>query len=66
MPEILNESGLAQSRGQARKDIKSGGVYVNSERIDDDQHKLNPNDLMFNKYVLLRRGKRNYAVVIVS
>ena len=66
LPEILNESGLAQSRGQARKDIKSGGVYVNSERIADDQHKLSPNDLMFNKYVLLRRGKRNYAVVIVS
>jgi len=64
LPELLHESGLAQSRGQARKDVKGGGVYVNSKRIDDEQHKLTEADLMFDKYVLLRRGKRNYAVII--
>ena len=64
LPELLHEAGLAQSRGQARKDVKGGGVYVNGKRIDDEQHKLTTSDLMFEKYVLLRRGKRNYAVVI--
>ena len=63
LPELLHEAGLAQSRGQARKDVKGGGVYVNGKRIDDEQHKLTTSDLMFEKYVLLRRGKRNYAVV---
>ena len=63
LPELLHEAGLAQSRGQARKDVKGGGVYVNGKRIDDEQHKLTTNDLMFEKYLLLRRGKRNYAVV---
>ena len=63
LPELLHEAGLAQSRGQARKDLKGGGVYVNGKRIDDEQHKLTSSDLMFGKYVLLRRGKRNYAVV---
>jgi len=66
LPELLHEAGLAQSRGQARKDVKGGGVYVNGERVDDEQHKLTASDLMFEKYVLLRRGKRNYAVVIAS
>ena len=66
LPELLHEAGLAQSRGQARKDVKGGGVYVNGKRIDDEQHKLTASDLMFGKYVLLRRGKRNYAVVIAS
>ena len=66
LPELLHEAGLAQSRGQARKDVKGGGVYVNGKRIDDEQHKLTTSDLMFEKYVLLRRGKRNYAVVIAS
>ena len=66
LPELLHEAGLAQSRGQARKDVKGGGVYVNGKRIDDEQHKLTASDLMFGKYVLLRRGKRNYAVVIVG
>ena len=64
LPELLHEAGLAQSRGQARKDVKGGGVYVNGKRVDDEQHKLTTSDLMFEKYVLLRRGKRNYAVVI--
>ena len=63
LPELLHEAGLAQSRGQARKDVKGGGVYVNGKRIDDEQHKLTTSDLMFGKYLLLRRGKRNYAVV---
>ena len=63
LPELLHEAGLAQSRGQARKDVKGGGVYVNGKRIDDEQHKLTTSDLMFGKYVLMRRGKRNYAVV---
>ena len=66
LPELLHESGLAQSRGQARKDVKGGGVYVNSKRIDDEQHKLTEADFMFDKYVLLRRGKRNYAVIIAG
>lgn len=66
LPELLNEAGLAQSRGQARKDVKGGGVYVNGIRTDDEQHKLTPSDLIFDKYILLRRGKRNYAVVITN
>ena len=66
LPELLHEAGLAQSRGQSRKDIKGGGVYVNSSRIDDDQHKLKTVDLLFGKYLLLRRGKRNYAVVLAG
>ena len=66
LPELLHEAGLAQSRGQARKDVKGGGLYVNGKRIDDEQHKLTASDLMFGKFVLLRRGKRNYAVVIAG
>lgn len=66
LPELLHKAGLAQSRGQARKEVKGGGVYVNGKRIDDEQHKLTTSDLMFEKYVLLRRGKRNYAVVIAG
>ena len=66
LPELLHEAGLAQSRGQARKDVKGGGVYVNNRRTNDEQHKLQSGDLLFGKYLLLRRGKRNYAVVLVK
>ena len=66
LPELLHEAGLAPSRGQARKDVKGGGVYVNNRRTDDEQHKLQSGDLLFGKYLLLRRGKRNYAVVLAK
>ena len=66
VPEILHEAGLAQSRGQARKDVEGGGVYVNTKRIDNEQQKINSEDLIFDKYILLRRGKRNYALVIAQ
>ncbi len=66
LPELLHEAGLAPSRGQARKDVKGGGVYVNNRRTDDEQHKLQSGDLLFDKYLLLRRGKRNYAVVLAE
>ena len=66
LPELLHEAGLAQSRGQARKDVKGGGVYVNNRRTDDEQHKLQSGDLLFGKCLLLRRGKRNSAVVLVK
>ena len=66
LPELLHEVGLAQSRGQARKDVRGGGVYVNNRRTDDEQHKLQSGDLLFCKYLLLRRGKRNYAVVLAK
>ena len=64
LPELLHEAGLAQSRGQARKDVKGGGVYVNGKRIDDEQHKLTNSDLMWKICVVasrqtqLRRGCR--------
>ena len=66
LPELLHAAGLTQSRGQARKDVKGGGVYVNNRRIDDEQHKLQSGDLLFGKYLLLRRGKRNYGVVLAG
>jgi tyrosyl-tRNA synthetase len=61
--EILVETKLCQSKGQARKDIESGGIYVNKLRGMNFQRSVTSNDLIFDKYVLLRKGKKNYAMV---
>ncbi len=57
---------LCPSKGQARKDIQAGGVYVNNERCADFTRNLTATDLLFGQYLLLRKGKRNYAVLRVS
>lgn len=61
--EALVQAGLASSKGQARKDIEGGGIYVNNHRVTESARVLQPGDLLFGKQLLLRKGKRNYAVM---
>jgi tyrosyl-tRNA synthetase len=63
--EVLVAAGLSSSKGQARRDIEAGGVYVNNQREADVTLVIGskPNHLLFGKFVLLRKGKRNYALV---
>ena len=63
--DLVVEAGLCPSKGQARKDITAGGIYVNNERSTDIARNLTEADLLFGKYLLLRKGKRNYAVIRV-
>lgn len=61
--ELLVHSGLSSSKGQARKDIEGGGVYVNNVRETSIQRAVLAGDLLFGKHLLLRKGKKNYVVV---
>jgi tyrosyl-tRNA synthetase len=61
--DLLVHSGLATSKGQARKDLEGGGIYVNNVRETNLQRAVAADALLFNKYVLLRKGKRTYSVV---
>jgi len=63
LPEILVAAKLSPSKGQARKDIEAGGINVNNERVSDIKLILGPEHLLFHRYILLRKGKRNYALV---
>jgi tyrosyl-tRNA synthetase len=63
LTDLLVHSGLAPSKGQARKDIEGGGIYVNNVKIPDITRAVTSADLLFGKYVLLRKGKRTYAVL---
>jgi tyrosyl-tRNA synthetase len=61
--ELLVHAGLCPSKGQARKDLEGGGIYLNNLREGNPQRAVTRADLRFGKYTLLRKGKRNYAVV---
>ncbi len=61
--DLLVLTALAPSKGQARKDIEGGGIYVNNVKSPDVIRMLTTADLLFRKYVLLRKGKRTYAVL---
>ena len=61
--ELLVQSGLCTSKGQARKDIEGGGIYLNNVREGNFQRAVTTGDLLFGKHLLLRKGKRNYVVL---
>ncbi len=63
LTDALVHAGLSQSKGQAKKDIEGGGVYINNAKCADIAKALTPADLLFGKHVLLRKGKRTYAVL---
>jgi tyrosyl-tRNA synthetase len=61
--ELAVRAGLSSSKGQARKDLEAGGVYLNNARVTDLARAVTTADVLFGKYVLLRKGKRSYAVL---
>jgi len=61
--EALQTAGLCNSSGDARRALKEGGVYLNNERVTDPQTRLHADDLASETVLVLRRGKRKYALL---
>ena len=63
MVDLLVETGLVKSKGDARRTITEGGAYLNNERITDVEHVPGDDDLLGGTWLVLRRGKKNLAGV---
>ncbi len=61
--DLLATTGLCPSKGQARKDVEGGGIYVNNTRVAGASRQVTEGDLLHGQHVLLRKGKRNYLLV---
>ncbi len=57
--DLLVTSGLAPSRGAARRAVNEGGAYVNNAKVADEEWRPSREDLMHGRWLVLRRGKRN-------
>ena len=61
--DALAASSLVTSKSQARSTIGQGGAYVNNRRVGEVDARIDRGDLLFDKYLLLRRGRRDYHLV---
>ena len=61
--DLLVLSGLARSKGEARRTVGEGGAYLNNERIEDPDYVPADDDLIGGSWLVLRRGKKNFAGV---
>ena len=62
LTDALTATGLAQSKGAARRTIEQGGAYVNNRRIADVGYRLTPRDLAGTATLVLRSGKKSYSL----
>jgi len=61
--DALTQVGLATSKSDARRAIQQGGIYVNQVRVQDPERRIGPSDGLAGGHVLLRRGKKDYALL---
>ena len=61
--DLLVTSGVAESRGAARRAVKEGGAYVNNQKIADEEWQPAVSDLLHGRWLVVRRGKRSTAGV---
>ncbi len=64
--DLLVQSGLVKSKGEARRTIGEGGAYLNNARVDDADAVPGPADLLCGRWMVLRRGKKRFAGVEVG
>jgi tyrosyl-tRNA synthetase len=65
-PDALVKVGLATSKSDARRGIAGKGFSVNGETIAAPERTLGAADLLHGKYVMLQKGKRNHAMIVVE
>ena len=64
--DLLVESGLCQSRKDAKRAINEGGIYINGERLTETDFAPSDSQLLHDRYLLLRRGKKLWHLLIVG
>jgi tyrosyl-tRNA synthetase len=61
--DALCLASLAASKSEARRTITEGAAYVNNRRVDSIERILSPQDLASETVIVLRSGKRRYALL---
>lgn len=61
----LVEINCEASKRQAREDVINGAININGEKVTDINFLVNPNSAFEGKYMIIRKGKRNYFLVKV-
>ncbi len=61
--DLLARTGVASSKGDARRAIEGGGIYVNNRRVGDVAHVVRASDAIEGRFLVLRKGKKSYHLV---
>lgn len=62
----LVDLGIEPSKRQAREDITKGAISVNGERINELEFEINADQAIGGRFIIIRKGKKNYSLVKLS
>lgn len=62
--DALVSAGLERGRTAARRTVSSGGAYLNNVKVEDEEAPITADDCLADGSVLIRKGRRNLAVVV--
>ena len=64
--DALALSGVVASKSAARRAIEEGGAYVNNAKVSQIDRRLNPDDLIHGRFVVLRRGRKTVSGLLLA
>jgi len=64
--DVLVDLKLASSKREARQFVQSGAIQINDEKVVTIDQSLSKEAAFFNQYLIIRRGKKNYALAILK
>jgi tyrosyl-tRNA synthetase len=64
--DLVVSAGLTQSKGEARRLLQGGGIYLNNERVTDIKRAVSLNDAIEGQALVLRKGAREYRLVRIA
>jgi len=64
--DLLVDTGILSSKREAREFITNGSISINGEKITDLELLVNKSISLYNKYIVIRRGKKKYYLVTLE
>ncbi|MGB1249398.1 MAG: tyrosine--tRNA ligase [Candidatus Promineifilaceae bacterium] len=64
--DLLANTTLASSKGDARRSLKGGSMNLNNVRITNGNQRISLNDAIEGQFIVLRKGKKKYHLVKVE
>lgn len=64
--DLLVETNIFPSKGEAKKMWQAGGIGLNKTKIAPEKTSIDAHDLLQSKYLLLQKGKKNYYLIIAE
>jgi tyrosyl-tRNA synthetase len=63
---LADKTKVFSSKSEVRRLIKEGGLNINQEKVTSQDRNVDTSDLLNNKYILIRKGKKKYFIIVAK